>query len=232
MRLAVLSLAVLTASAFAETPAPSSPVVVELFTSQSCSSCPPAEAYFTELSRRPGLLSLEWHVDYWDTLSVPGAGKWKDPYSSAAWTARQTAYNQSILKKPNVYTPQAVIAGTTEGTGFDRTAVEQKIKAAQAVPSPVRITTTKGESYTFTVTGAPKTAEAELVIFRKAVTDDIKGGENKGRKLASANVVLSDQKLGLTGPIHAALPRAGEGCALLVHGPNQGPILSAAVCPG
>jgi len=69
--------------------------VAELFTSQSCSSCPPAEALFSDLAEREDLLTLEWHVDYWDTL-IHGGSKWKDPYSDKAFTNRQRTYNRSF----------------------------------------------------------------------------------------------------------------------------------------
>ncbi|MFN0023541.1 MAG: DUF1223 domain-containing protein, partial [Parvularculaceae bacterium] len=90
------------------------PVVVELFTSQGCSSCPPAEALMRELAKRPGLVALEWHVDYWDDLHAGSSGKWKDPFSSADHTARQRAYNRALRGTGGAYTPQMVIDGAAE----------------------------------------------------------------------------------------------------------------------
>ena len=78
-------------------------VVAELFTSQSCSSCPPAEALFSELAEEENLLTMEWHVDYWDTL-IHGGSKWKDRYSSAEFTDRQRSYNAEIRRTRGVYT--------------------------------------------------------------------------------------------------------------------------------
>ena len=85
-------------------------VVAELFTSQSCSSCPPAEALFSELADQDNLLTIEWHVDYWDTL-IHGGSKWKDRYSEKEYTARQRDYNASLRGTRGVYTPQAIING-------------------------------------------------------------------------------------------------------------------------
>ena len=75
-------------------------VVAELFTSQSCSSCPPAEALFSELAGEENLLTMEWHVDYWDTL-IHGGSKWKDLYSSAEFTDRQRSYNCLLYTSPS-----------------------------------------------------------------------------------------------------------------------------------
>lgn len=230
--LAIFALAAFPAPGCAQTPgAPAgAPLVVELYTSQSCSSCPPAEAYFKELSARPGLLSLEWHVDYWDSLQVAGAGRWKDPYSSKANTDRQVAYNKAILGKTGVYTPQAIVNGAAEAVGSDRAAVEQKIKSAQPATA-VRVAASKGEGLTFTLTGAPADAEPELVTFHKSIADDVRGGENKGRQLSSANVVIAEQPLKLAAQLHVPAPKSGDGCALLVRAPRTGKILGAAVCP-
>jgi len=115
------------------------PVLVELFTSQGCSSCPPAEALLKELTQTPGVVAIEWHVDYWDTLVHRGSS-WKDPFSNAAYTARQRAYNRALRGTSGVYTPQAVIGG-----------------------------------------------QYETVVSR---------GENKGRDLSGANVVLEAVTLG------------------------------------
>src|SRR5258708_17339825 len=78
------------------------PVVVELFTSQGCNSCPPADAYLAELARQPGILPLAYHIDYWDRLG------WRDPFSSPAATARQTAYAPALRLKTGL-TPQKVL---------------------------------------------------------------------------------------------------------------------------
>jgi len=107
------------------------PVVVELFTSQSCSSCPPAEALLGKLAATPDLIALEWHVDYWNRLDVGAAGRWKDPYSSTDHTERQRAYNQAILGTGGVYTPQAVINGARETSGSNAKHLTDLIRRVQ-----------------------------------------------------------------------------------------------------
>src|SRR5256885_1258006 len=109
MRLSALivALVIVTRIARADEPA----TVVELFTSQGCSSCPPADAVLTELAKRRDVVALSFHVDYWDNLG------WKDPLASAAFTSRQRGY-RAALGLCQIYTPQMVIGGTAEMPGF------------------------------------------------------------------------------------------------------------------
>jgi len=100
-------------------------IVAELFTSQGCSSCPPAEKLFSKLADQDNVLTLEWHVDYWDDL-VHGGSRWKDVYSSDAFTNRQRAYNQTLRGVRNVYTPQAIVNGRLEG-------VETRLASGKAI---------------------------------------------------------------------------------------------------
>src|SRR5262249_25514989 len=100
------------------------PVVVELFTSEGCSSCPPADALLAELAASPDLLALSLHVDYWDRLG------WKDPFSSAAATRRQDRYAR-LLGLAAVYTPQIVVDGHWQTVGSDRDAVTPAVARAR-----------------------------------------------------------------------------------------------------
>src|SRR5262249_20371597 len=173
-----------------------------------------AEPLFLDYANRPDLIALEWHVDYWDTLSVPGAGKWKDPYSSSAWTQRQADYNQRLRGSSSSYTPQAVIAGRSETTGFDATTIARKVADARKAQPDIRIPATRGAQLQFTVEGAPADAQAELVTFRTAETTQVKGGENNGRRLSSAHLVTGARSLGSGPALSAPVPSSGEGCAL------------------
>jgi hypothetical protein len=215
----------------AQAPGKAPPVLVELFTSQSCSSCPPAETLFRDYAKRSDLVALEWHVDYWDGLQVANAGRWKDPYSSSAWTARQRGYNRAIRGNGNVYTPQAVVGGNTEATGFDRNAIEGLIRKSAKAPAAVSLSATRGKDIRFVATAMPKDAEAMLVTFRLDAATDVKGGENKGRKLNSAHIVTGVRKLGSGLAFNVPLPAEGEGCALLIQPKPAGPVLAAAYCP-
>ena len=115
-------------------------IVAELFTSQGCSSCPPAEKLFSKLADQDNVLTLEWHVDYWDDL-VHGGSRWKDVYSSDAFTNRQRAYNQTLRGVRNVYTPQAIVNGRLEGVGSRPHEVSNMMKHASELKIPVQIDT-------------------------------------------------------------------------------------------
>ena len=133
MRPAIIGLALATFLTTAGQ-AQQAPTVVELFTSQGCSSCPPADAFLTDLAhQRHDVLPLAFHVTYWDYLG------WKDPYSLAAATARQREYARH-LGDDGVYTPQMVVDGTTGFVGSDRALGLKAIAAAAAKSVPVSVT--------------------------------------------------------------------------------------------
>ncbi len=210
--------------------APAPLVVAELFTSQSCSSCPPAEALFAELSDREGLLTLEWHVDYWDEL-VHGGSKWKDRYSDKVFTERQRSYNANLRGTRGVYTPQAIVNGHVEGVGNSRSKVSALVDNARALPLSVEIENNA------VIIGANDT-EVEVLFVRllKQHETNVKGGENKGRKLHGKNIVLDADILGKTANVQTQfeIPSigAGETCAILVQSLSKdvGPMLGAAKC--
>ena len=105
------------------------PAVLELFTSQGCSSCPPADAFLGELAQRPDTIALAWHVDYWNYLG------WKDPYANRSWTERQKDYARRL--KGEVFTPAMVVNGAAMVVGSDRHAVAQ---AMRDTPVPIAAT--------------------------------------------------------------------------------------------
>jgi hypothetical protein len=205
--------AAILAAALAAAPAAAAerPVVVELFTSQGCSSCPPADALLRELAARPGVLALGYHIDYWD-----GPG-WKDPLSSPAATARQRAYAREFRHDGQIYTPQLVVEGSDEMVGYDRDAVAAALHAAHpraAAPIAfadgiVRIGAGSGSGTVW------------LVHFERHRTTRVRGGENGGRVLDDANGVTALTRLGDwnggAAEFAVAPPRPGEGVAVLVQ---------------
>lgn len=207
------------------------PIIAELFTSQSCSSCPPAEALFSDLAERDDLITIEWHVDYWDNLVHHGSN-WKDPYSDNSFTERQRSYNRSLRGKSAVYTPQAVVNGHLEGVGSRQGDVYGMLGNAPALSASVQIS----DNNTVTVTSTGEPADIVFVRLLKSHETAVKGGENKGRKLGGRNIALSATTLGQTRaqPIELDLPTLedGESCAVLVQsrGEDLGPVIGAAKC--
>ncbi len=214
------------------------PTVVELFTSQSCYSCPPAEAFLGELAGRDGILALEFHVDYWNSLIYGAAGKWADPFSSPAYTERQRVYAQTI-PRGRVYTPQMVIDGRMEAVGSRRGAVDAAILAARKAPrAGVRLAATPAGGLEIAVdAGAEGQGVVWLVRFLNQRSTKILRGENKGKTLTNHHIVTELRRIGAWSgaPLTLELPElrlaAGEGCAVLVQADGQGPILGAAICP-
>jgi hypothetical protein len=168
------------------------PIVVELFTSQGCSSCPPADALLGELARRGDVLPLAFHVDYWDRLG------WKDPYSSAAATQRQRAYAR-LLDSATVYTPQMVVDGRTDVVGSYRADVLQAIDQARAasVTVPLELAAADDGLRVRVGAGRPDARRATLWLigFDRRHETAIGAGENGGRTLAEWHIVRGFEPL-------------------------------------
>ncbi len=235
--------AVVAPNALAPAEIKTNPTVVELFTSQSCYSCPPAEAFLGELvAGRPDILGLEFHVDYWDEL-VHGGGKWKDIFSSPASTHRQRVYNLRIRGRASVYTPQMVIDGVSEAVGSNRTEVLNAVRDVGAQALAVSIDETDGVGLRVTVEGELfDEATIWFVQYLREHTTDVLRGENKGKTLTNHNVVRDFRPIGEWRGQAISLDLgdlelpAGHGCAVLVQKVEAehsvpGPILGAGVCP-
>ncbi|MEL6415678.1 MAG: DUF1223 domain-containing protein [Pseudomonadota bacterium] len=217
-----------------------SPIVAELFTSQSCSSCPPAEKLFAELAERDDLIILEWHVDYWDTLIHGRAGAWKDPYSSPAYTARQRQYNRALRRTGSVYTPQAVINGSSESVGSRRADVEAILTPARHATTEIDITAHNDAlQVKIGALSAPLARPAEIyqVTLLPEQSTSVPRGENRGVRLFSRNVVLDMAHVGSYSGTGLSLdippPQAGQTCAVIIQekrGNRLGPILGAQYC--
>ena len=207
------------------------PVVVELFTSQSCSSCPPADALLDELSRsRADILPLGLHVTYWDRLG------WRDPFSLAAATERQRRY-AAQLGTGQIYTPQMVVNGRWQAVGSDRAAVLDAVAAAKAhtaavPPVPIRVTV-RGDGLFVEIGPGRGAATLWLVGFDARHATPVRGGENGGRVLVETNVVRSLSPVAEWRGEALGLPLtqpAGQRAAVLLQAEN-GRILGAAVLP-
>lgn len=209
--------------------------VVELFTSQGCSSCPPADALLSELAARPEVLALSEHVDYWDHLG------WKDPFSSTEATARQRDYAR-LFGLRYVYTPQMVINGDLQLTGSDRA----KVLAAVAKPlSPllidVRIEPDTAQGSLARISGpVADGTEADVWLFvcDRQERTLVQAGENAGRSLLNTNIVRRLTRLGtwqggmLTLPVAIDDDARGQPAAVIVQDRVSGRILGAGRWPG
>ncbi|HEV3200869.1 MAG TPA: DUF1223 domain-containing protein [Bryobacteraceae bacterium] len=164
-----------------------SAVLVELFTSEGCSSCPPADRLLEKLD--PQAIVLSEHVDYWNQLG------WKDPFSSPLFTARQQAYSR-ILNVDGVYTPEMVVDGEAEFNGSDsRRAAEAIAKAAQRKKADVRISRID-TGLRIEVEAQPGAADLFLALAEDSAASQVSAGENSGRHLHHVAVVRSIQKIG------------------------------------
>jgi len=205
------------------------PVVVELFTSQGCSSCPPANAFLNELSRdRRDLLPLAFHVTYWDRLG------WKDPFSLPAATQRQDRYGHRF--GDGSYTPEIVVDGAAGMVGSDRDDVSSAIETAKrnsrtaAAVSVVR----NGDTVSIEVGSGSGNAKVLLIGFDHEHVTAIGRGENSGRTLTEANVVRSFRPVGQWSgtPLRLSEPfPGGQDVAVVLEAPD-GQIVGASRLAG
>lgn len=192
--------------------AATSPVVLELFTSQGCSSCPPADTLLGELAQRPEVIALAWHVDYWDNLG------WRDPYASRQATERQKAYSRQL--SIGVFTPALVVDGSKIVVGSERRDVEAAIAAAAA--PPVAVTLSRGADGLIADIGAgPGPLRALFAAYDPEHMTDVGAGENGGARLREYRTVRTSGPLGEWdgAPRRFTLPAIapGQGVVVLVQ---------------
>ena len=215
-----------------------SPVVVELFTSEGCSSCPPADALLVKLSQMDGpgmpqVIVLGEHVDYWNSVT------WNDRFSSAQFTGRQQGYAQHFgLASP--YTPQMVIDGQKQLVGNNPSEVGKDIDAAAKVEKPAQISVVKSAAGSYQVSVQAPNAKGKvfLAITEDGLSTEVKGGENGGRTLHHAGVVRELRTLGalkngtFEGKVEVAMKHdwnpANVKAVVFVQQADYGPILGAA----
>lgn len=210
------------------------PVVVELFTSQGCSSCAPADRLMGELAQRDDVLALTFHVNYWDYIG------WADPFASEETTQRQRDYARAFGQR-NVYTPEIVIGGVTHRVGSDVSAVKGAIRDVGGAPTagakvelemigPEVLRVSLGASHYF------GSADVLLVRFDERHETEVARGENAGRTIVNYNVVRDYRKIGTW----SGQPRVfdldwsdvtsqgRDRCAVIVQAAGMGPVLGAA----
>ncbi len=207
--------------------------VLELFTSQGCSSCPPADALLKSVAQRPDVIALAYHVDYWDYIG------WTDTFDAKAYTDRQRAY-AGAWGTSNIYTPQLVINGRMDVVGSRRNDVESAIgQASLAIPVSLR---TDSDMLEVSIEGKPGEPESAvwLVTFIDRAVVPVERGENAGQSLPYSQIVTGRHVLGMwdpaTGahlklPISELLSSPSNGAVILMQGEKNGlpgPIMGAA----
>lgn len=159
--------------------------VVELFTSQGCSSCPPADALLSKIKNDKNVIALSYHVDYWDYLG------WKDPYSSKEFSNYQRVYASRL--NSGVYTPQMVVNGSTEFVGSRESTLNRSIMNKSTVvglTAPEISRNRNSLDFTYSLKDAPQFDKAYALLLMDEKTTSISRGENARKKLKNTNVVL------------------------------------------
>lgn len=204
-----------------------SPVVIELYTSQGCSSCPPADALLHDLAKRDDVIALALHVDYWDYIG------WKDSFANPAYSARQHAY-AAAADATVVYTPQMVINGQDHVVGSRPMQVMDAVDAQRRKGSVVDVSVARdgGEVRITADTQTPGDYLVQLVRYTPQETVDIRRGENAGRQLSYAHVVNSwavVERWDGAGTLDVNTPATGaDPIVVIVQRSSNGPIVGAA----
>jgi hypothetical protein len=210
----------------AQADVPSRPLVVELFTAQGCSSCPPADAFLGQLSQRPDVLALAFHVDYWDSSG------WRDRFELRQGVERQNVYARTF-HRASVFTPQFVIDGRKDA--MDTSSI---VQALQEPRDAVPVTLAVREGEVVVDVGEKQGAhpsDVVLVAYLRHAVSNPGRGENAGKTLEEFNIVRSIRTLGewkgTTGNYKvsvSSLPSDATDVAVLVQSRGEGPIVGAA----
>ena len=206
------------------------PVVVELYTSQGCSSCPPADKILAELSQRDDIIALALHVDYWDYIG------WKDEFADPAHTVRQRGYSRAAGKR-SIYTPQLVVGGIDHVLGARPMKLMEAIEAHRARAKPASVTLRRDSdrvAVSVRATGQMPSGGAvvQVATVTPTATVEIRRGENAGRTLQYHNIVRKLVEIGKwdgRGTYRASIKVPdGVRVVVLVQSSTSGPILGAA----
>lgn len=229
MRIFMSAIAVAASLVGSVSTAQDSKVVVELYTSQGCSSCPPADKLLAEMVQRDDVIALAFHVDYWDYLG------WKDAFGSPAFTARQHGYAQAA-QAATVYTPQMVIGGVDHVIGSKAMDVMDHVNAHRATPDRVALQAVRNGSIV-QIQAQAKAAglggmTVRIVRYHLEQTVEIKRGENAGKSISYVNIVTSVQAIGRwdgAQPLNVTTEASGnDPVVVLIQADRSGPILAAA----
>jgi len=197
--------------------------VVELFTSEGCSSCPPADQLVAKIQKEDAdkpVYVLAFHVDYWNRLG------WKDMFSSPDYSRRQEDY-AAYLHLQSVYTPQAVVNGKTELVGSEestlRKAIQSNLAKAPAAMLTINATTPNGNktSITYSTEGTDKNTVLLIALVQKNAQTKVERGENQGRTLSHVQIVRKLQKVdlsGSSGSVNVSLPNGFDGASWEIIG--------------
>lgn len=212
--------------------------VVELFTSQGCSSCPPADKLLADLARaaerdaRP-VFTLAFHVDYWNRLG------WADPFSAAAYSRRQEKYAKAFNSN-QIYTPQMIVNGQTQFVGSDREAAHRAIADALAAQSAATVTISVQATGSTdcrvhaTIAGSEADVVVNVAVVERGLSTEVKAGENRGRRLEDPNVVRWFATVSAADARDVVVPslpgvrRDHASVVVYVQRPGNGSILGAA----
>ena len=205
-------------------------VVVELYTSQGCSSCPPADAYLAELAQESGVIALALHVDYWDYIG------WEDKFGDPKFTERQKKYAHAVGSN-TIYTPQMIVAGMDRVEGSNPEKVEGNIRRHQMAQSLVALQLMRSGDVLMIHAVAkailPGPVVVQLVRYRPSATVAIEYGENAGQTITYSNIVTSWAKLADwpgTEDFELSVPvTGGDPVVVILQSPGPGMILAASV---
>jgi hypothetical protein len=205
------------------------PVVVELFTSQGCSSCPPADKLLHDLAAREDVIALALHVDYWDYIG------WKDPFGSPAHAERQRGYAKAGGRR-SVFTPEMVVMGQTDIVGARPMELGEAIAEHAEIAPTVELELARmGDSVSISarpLSGPARPATVHMLRYTPLRTTVIERGENKGETFDYANVVEDWQVIGKwdgAAPLELTAEAPGDRpVVVLVQAGGVGPILAAA----
>lgn len=222
-----LALAIFGTTAFAGEDTPL--VVVELYTSEGCSSCPPADKILTKLAERDNVLALAMHVDYWDYLG------WKDQFSMAKFTDRQEYYNMVLGNRYRLVTPQMFFQGQSYVAGAKPKKIEAQLKKMGQQADKVLLNVEKQPGgFQISINPSDDTisiADVFVVQYKPHYVTEVKAGENRGKTLKHTNIVTSWERVGewngQQGWVLEQSVDEGTHTAVIVQTPDRGPILAA-----